>query len=233
MSSLWFNKFPILLRCSALNCVHQEVWSCRSHSSISHWVLSSVQSLSHVQLFVTPWTTARQASLSITNSQSLLKLMSIESLMSSNHLILCHLHFLLPPIFPSIRIFSNGQLCASGGQSIGASASVLSMTIQGWFPLGLTVLISLLSKGLTRVFSSTAVWKDQFFSAQCSSVQVCCLFFFSFFFFCYWLIGVPCIFWIVISYQTNGLKIFLLFGRLRFPLLIVFFAVPQRFMMQC
>ena len=68
---------------------------------------SSVQSLSHVRLFVTPWTASRQASLSITNSQSLLKLMSIESVMPSNHLILCHPLLLLPSIFPSIRVFSN------------------------------------------------------------------------------------------------------------------------------
>ena len=70
---------------------------------------SSVQSLSHVQLFVTPQTAACQASLSITNSQSLSKLMSIESVMPSNHLILCHSLFLLPSIFPSIRVFSNGS----------------------------------------------------------------------------------------------------------------------------
>ena len=85
-----------------------------------------VQSLSHVQLFATPWTIACQASLSITNSKSLLKLMSIESVMPSNHLILCW-PLLLLSIFPSIRVFSN----ASGGQSIGvsASASVLLMNI--------------------------------------------------------------------------------------------------------
>ena len=69
--------------------------------------LSSVQSLSSVQLFVTPWTVARQASLSITNSWSLPKLMSIESVMPSNHLILCHPLLLLPSIFLSIRVFSN------------------------------------------------------------------------------------------------------------------------------
>ena len=68
---------------------------------------SSVQSLSHVRLFVTSWITACQASLSITNSRSLLKLTSIESVMPSNHLILCHPLLLLPPIFPSIRVFSN------------------------------------------------------------------------------------------------------------------------------
>ena len=99
--------------------------------------LSSVQSLSHVRLFGTPWTAACQASLSITNSQSLLKLMSIESVMPSNHLILCHLFLLLPSIFPSLRVFFN-EFFASGGQSIAvsASASVLPMNIQNWFPLG-------------------------------------------------------------------------------------------------
>ena len=71
------------------------------------YVISSVQSLSRVQLFATPWTAARQASLSITNSQSLLKLMSIESVMTSNHLILCWPLLLLPSIFPRIRVFSN------------------------------------------------------------------------------------------------------------------------------
>ena len=75
-------------------------------------VFRSVQSLSHVQLFATPWTALHQASLSITNSQSLLKLMSIESVMPSNHFILCHPLFLLPSIFPSIRVFSDeSALC--------------------------------------------------------------------------------------------------------------------------
>ena len=72
--------------------------------------VSSFQSLNHVQLFVTPWTAARQASLSITNSQSLLKLMSIELVMPSNHFILCHPLLLLPLIFPSIRDFSNESI---------------------------------------------------------------------------------------------------------------------------
>ena len=74
---------------------------------ISQECFSSVQSLSPVQLFATPWTATRQASLSITNSQSLLKLMSLESVMPSNHLILCHLLLLLPSIFSSIKVFSN------------------------------------------------------------------------------------------------------------------------------
>ena len=70
---------------------------------------SSVQSLSHVRPFATPWTAVRQASLSITNSRSLLKFMSIESVMPSNHLIFCRPLLLLPSIFPSIRVFSNGS----------------------------------------------------------------------------------------------------------------------------
>ena len=95
-------------------------------------LFSSVQLLSHVWLFVTPWTVACQASLSITNSRSLVKLMCIESAMPSNHLILCHPLLLSPSIFPSIRVFQMSQLFASGGQSIGvsASASVLQMNIQ-------------------------------------------------------------------------------------------------------
>ena len=80
----------------------------KGHHSTKHRVqFSSVQSLNHVRLFATPWTTAHQASLSITNSWSLLKLMSIESVIPSSHLILCHPLLLLPSIFPSIRVFSN------------------------------------------------------------------------------------------------------------------------------
>ena len=106
--------------------------------------LSSVQLFSRVQLFATPWTAARQASLSITSSQSLLKLMSIESVMPSNHLILCCPLLLLPSIFPSIGSFPMIWDFALDGQSIGVSASVsvLSMNIQDWFPLRLTVELS-------------------------------------------------------------------------------------------
>ena len=91
--------------------------------------LSSVQSLSHVQLFVTLWTAACQASLSITNTQSLLILMSIHSVMLSNHLILCFPLFLLSSIFPSIRPFPMSQFFTSGGQSIGVSSSVSVLTM--------------------------------------------------------------------------------------------------------
>ena len=129
---------------------------------------SSVQSLSHVPVFVTPWTTARQASLSITNSLSLLKLMPIESVIPSSYLFLCHPLLLLPSIFPSIRSFQMSQFFPSGGQSIGVSAptSVLSMNIQDWSPLGWTGWVSLQSKVFSRVFSSTTVRKHPFFSAQ-------------------------------------------------------------------
>ena len=129
-----------------------------------------VQSLSHVWLFVTPWTAACQASLSITNSWNLLKLMSIEWVMPSNHFILCYSLLLLPSIFPSNRVFKMSQFFTSGGQSIGVSASesVLPMNIQDWFPLGWTGLISLQSKRLVRVFSNTTVQKHQFFGAQLS-----------------------------------------------------------------
>ena len=129
--------------------------------------LSSVQSLSHVRFFAALWTPACHASLSITNPQSLLKLMSIESVMPSNYLILCCPLLLLPSIFPSIfGYFPMSQFFTSGDQSIGVSVSVsiLPMNIQDWFPLGWTGWISLKSKGLSRVFSNTTVQKHQFFS---------------------------------------------------------------------
>ena len=123
-------------------------------------------------LFVTPWTAACQASLSPTISQSLLKLMSFESVMPSNHLVLCLQSFfillLLSSIFPNIRVFSSGSILHIRWPSIGvsASASVLPMNIQDWFPLGWTGWISLQSKGLSRVFSNTTVQKHQFFGTQ-------------------------------------------------------------------
>ena len=131
---------------------------------------SSVQSHSRVQLFVTPWTAVRQASLSIANSWSLPKLMSIESVMPSNHLILCRSLLLPLQSFPASRSFQMSQFFASGGQSIrvSASASVLPMNIQGWSPLRWTGQISLQSKGLSRVFSNTTVQKHQFYGAQLS-----------------------------------------------------------------
>ena len=128
------------------------------------------QSLCHVRLFVTPWTAAHQASLSITNSWSLLKLMSIVSVMPSNHLILCCPLLLLPSIFPSIGVFSNeSDLCIRWPKywrfSFNISPSneysrLVLFRMTGW--------ISLLSKGLSSVFSSTTVKKHQFFSSKLS-----------------------------------------------------------------
>ena len=132
--------------------------------------ISSVQSLSRVQLFVTTWTAACQASMSITNSWSLLKLMSIESVMPSNHLILCHPCLFLPSIFPSIRVFSNEWVLHWPKYSL-AKVLELQLRLSNKFdclPLGLTGWISLKSKGLSRVFSNTTVQKHQFFSAQLS-----------------------------------------------------------------
>ena len=125
-----------------------------------------VQSLSRIWFFVTQWTAAHQAFLSFTIFRSLLKLMSVESVMSSNHFILCYPLLLLPSIFPSIKVFSfiylfffsksflMSQFFASGGQSTGGSAStlVLPMNIQDWFPLEWTGWTSLKSNGLWRVF---------------------------------------------------------------------------------
>ena len=130
-----------------------------------------VQTLSRVRLFATPWTAAHQASLSFTVSQSVPKLTSIESVMPSNHLVLCRPLLLLPSIFPSIRVFSNRPALRitwprdwSFSFSISPSneyAGLISFRID-WFDL-------LESKGLSRVFSNTIVEKHQSFSAQPSS----------------------------------------------------------------
>ena len=144
-------------------------------------ILGSIQPLSHVQPFVTPWTAACQASLSITNSWSLLKLMSVESVMPPNHLILCCPLFHPPSICPSIRVFSSESVlhirwpkywCSSFSISPSNEHSGLISfrmeNIQDWFPLGWTGWISLLSKGPSRVFCNTTVQKHQFFGAQLS-----------------------------------------------------------------
>ena len=119
------------------------------------------QLLSRVLLFATPWTAARQASLSFATSWSLLKLMSTELVMPSKHVI----PFSCLHSFPASGSFPASWLFTSGGPSIGASAlaSVHPMNIQGWFLLGLTGLISFQSKGLSRVFSSTTVWKHKLY----------------------------------------------------------------------
>ena len=148
---LWFN-------------ISEPSW--HSYKFILLYIIRSDHSLSRVWLFATPWAAACQASLSITNSQSLLKLTCIKMVMPSNPLVLCCPLLLPPSIFLSIRVFPMSQFFTSGGQSIGASASVLLVNTQDWFPLGLNGLISLQSKGLSRVFSNTTVQNHQFFGTQ-------------------------------------------------------------------
>ena len=131
-----------------------------------HWMeyFVVVQSLSCVWLFATPWTVTPQVSLAFTIYQSLLRLISIESVIPSSHLILCHPLLLQLNLSQHQALFNEFALLI--GQNIGASASVLSMNIQGWFTLGLTDLISFLTKGLSRVFSSTTVQKHKFFDSK-------------------------------------------------------------------
>ena len=130
---------------------------------------SSVQSLSRVRLFATPWTAACQPSLSITNSWSLLKLMSIELVMPSNHLILCHPLLLPPSIFPSIRVFSSESLlCIRWPKNWSFSFNISPSNEHSELIFRMDWWISLQSKGVSRVFSNTTVQKHQFFGAQLS-----------------------------------------------------------------
>ena len=133
-------------------------------------MLSLVQSLSGVQFFSTPWTAAHQASMSITNSQSLFKLMSIESVMPPNHLILCHPLLCPPSIFPSIRIFSKESVLRIRWPKYWSFRFSIRPfnEYSGLISLGWTGWISLQSRGLSRVFSNTTVQKHQFFSTQLS-----------------------------------------------------------------
>ena len=154
LSSAHLGPFSLSLEASN---THPEALSCFQFSSVA-------------QFFETPLTAACQASLSITNSRSWLKLMSIVLVMPSNHLILCHPLLCLPSILPSIRVFSNESVLYirwpkywSFSFSISPSneySGLISFRMSGW--------ISLLSKGLSRVFSNTTVQKHQFFSAQLS-----------------------------------------------------------------
>ena len=131
-----------------------------------------VQLLSHVQLFVTPWTPALQTSLSFTISWSLLKLLSVESLMPSNHIILCHPLLILPSVLPSIRVFSReSAFCIRCPKYWSFSFSTSPSNTHSWLILfridwfGLLAIQRLQSKGLSRVFSRTTVRKHQFFRA--------------------------------------------------------------------
>ena len=166
----WIHLFPWTHEKYIHTCNNAH-WKLTLHWQKDSWTtkavrkFSLVQSLSGVQLFEIPRTIPIEASLSITNSWSLLKFMSIKSLTLSNPLISCPPLLLLPSILPSFRVFSKSQFFASGSQSTEASVSVsvLPGNIQDWFPSGLTGMISLLSKGLSRGYSNTTVQKHQFF----------------------------------------------------------------------
>ena len=136
--------------------------TCKSVSQFSRSVMSDS---------ATPWIAAHQASLSITNSQSSPKLMPIESVMPSSHLILCRPLLLLPPIPPSIRVFSNESALRIRWPKYWSFSFSISPSKehQDWSPLEWTDWISLQSKGLSRVFSNTTVQKQQFFGTQLSS----------------------------------------------------------------
>ena len=120
-------------------------------------------------LFVTPWTAAHQASLSFNISHGWLKVMSVESEVPSNHLIHCFPLLLLPSIFPIIRVFSNDSVLCIRWRKYQSFSFSISPSNEHSGPLGWTGWISLLSKRLSRVFSSTTVQKHQFFGAQPSS----------------------------------------------------------------
>ena len=139
----------------------------RLHLSIR---FRSVQSLSHARLFATPWTAARQASLSFTNSRSLLKLMSIESVMPSNHLILCRPLLLLPSIFPSIRVFSNESVLPIRWPKYWSFSFNISPSNEhpGVISFRMDWLDLLTVQGTLKSLYTITVQKHQFFSAQLS-----------------------------------------------------------------
>ena len=161
----------------------------------------AVQLLSCIQLFVTLWTAACHAPLSFTISWSFLKFMSIESVMLSNHFILWHPLLPLPSIYSIIRLFTNESALAIKWPKYWSFTfpSVLPMNIQGWFPLGLTDLISLLFKGLSRVFSSTTVQKHPFFIYS-TNLFLC----------------VSVVFYLLEIITYNRLKMFLFFFQLQY-----------------
>ena len=130
----------------------------------------SVQSFSRVQLFVTPWTAARQASLSITNSQSLLKLMSIVSVIASNHLILCRPLLLLPSIFPNIRVFSNESILCIRWPKYWSFIFIISPSNEYSEPISFRIdwLDLFAVQGTLKSLLHTTVQKHQFFGAQLS-----------------------------------------------------------------
>ena len=145
-------------------------WENLSLALVGRIMFSSVQLLSHVSLFLTPWTAVCQASLSITNSQSLLKLMSMGSVMPSNSLILCHPLLLPPSIIPSIRVFSSESVLYIRWPKYWSFSFSISPSNEysGLISFRMDWLDILAVKGLSRVFSNTTVQKHQFFGAQLS-----------------------------------------------------------------
>ena len=149
-------------------CIYCGMTTAVSLVIIDHLHYSSNPSLSCIWFFATPWTAGFPVHCQLTE---LLKLMSIKSVMPTNHLIFCHPLLLLPSIFPSMRVFS--VLCIRWPKYWSFSFSIFPKHNQDWFPLGLTGLISLLSKRLLRVFSSTTVQMHQYFDAQLSLWSNC------------------------------------------------------------
>ena len=151
--STWFRRYYKYLK----------EWRAGRWPCFTMYQFSSVQSLSCVQLFATPCTTACQASLSITNSRSLLKLMSIELVMPSNHLILCHPLLLLPLIFTSIRVFSNELVLSIRWPKYWSFSFSISPSNEclGLISFRIDWLDLFVSKGLSRVFSNTTVQNNQ------------------------------------------------------------------------
>ena len=157
--------------CKLVQSLWQIVWRFLkqkwTYLTIQQSQFSSVQSLSHVRLFVTPWIEGRQASLSITNSRNPPKPMCIESVMPSIHLILCRPLLLLPSIFPSIRVFSNESPLRIRWPKYWSFSFNISPSCEHPGLISFRMdWISLPSKGLSRVFSDTTVQKHQFFCAQ-------------------------------------------------------------------
>ena len=162
MSQYWIIKMKHKMKISVLF----TQWKKLSREGLI--VIVVIQSLSWVQLFVAQWTPVCQVSLSFTNCQSLFKLRFFWCQLCHSTILSSVVPFSYSQSFPASGSFPMGQLFTSGGQSIGASASVCPMNIQTRFPSGLIGLISLQSKGLSRGFSSTTIWKHQFFSTQSS-----------------------------------------------------------------
>ena len=170
LSEVWEGYLPVLFFFLRFHINFRIICSSSVKNVIDNFIVqfSSVQLLICAQIFATPWTVACQESLCITNSQSLPKPMSIESVMPLNHLILCSPLLLLSSIFPSIRVFSNESALHIRWPKYWNFNFNISPSNEhpGLIPLGWTGWISLQSKGLTRVFSNTTVQKHQFFGAQ-------------------------------------------------------------------